>query len=92
MWHEEPTWAAGTDVVVTGTVADSDGVATAVLELISGTQNQSFGRWLWIRGATNFEFSETVTVPCRRGEHHFEMKATDANGVEMETGFHVEVE
>ena len=38
-------------------------------------------------GATNFEFSETVTVPSAGGEHHFEMKAVDANGVEMETGF-----
>ena len=93
MWHGEPTWAAGTDVVVTGTVADSDGVATAVLELISeDTESVVWEVALEPAGATNFEFSETVTVPSDGGEHHFEMKATDANGVEMETGFHVEVE
>ena len=93
MWHGEPTWAAGTDVVVTGTVADSDGVATAVLELISeDTESVVWEVALDPAGATNFEFSETVTVPAEVGEHHFEMKATDANGVEMETGFHVEVE
>ena len=93
MCHGEPTWAAGADVVVSGNVADIDGVASAMLELISeDTETVVWEVALDPAGATNFEFSETVTVPAAGGEHHFEMKAVDANGVEMETGFHVEVE
>lgn len=45
-------------------------------------------------GVTNHEFSVTLTVPAyaATGEYHFEMLAADATGVDMETGFHVEVE
>jgi len=93
MWHGEPTWASGADVVVTGIVADSDGVASATLELISeDTETVVWEAALEPAGATSFDFSETVAVPTDAGEHHFELKAVDANGVEMETGFHVEVE
>ena len=78
---------------MTGTVADSDGVASAMLEFISeDTETVVWEVALDPAGATSFEFSETVTVPAEAGEHHFEMKAVDASGVEMETGFHVEVE
>jgi hypothetical protein len=80
-------------VVVTGIVADSDGVASATLELISeDTETVVWEAALEPAGATSFDVSETVAVPTDAGEHHFEMKAVDANGVEMETGFHVEVE
>ena len=36
-------WAASADVVVTGSVADSDGVASAMLELISEHRNSGLG-------------------------------------------------
>ena len=92
MWHGEPTWAAGS-----GRGRDRmSPTATAWLPPCwSSSQRHRNSVWevaLDPAGATNFEFSETVTVPAAGGEHHFEMKAVDANGVEVETGFHVEVE
>ena len=92
-WHGEPTWAAGSDVVVEGSVTDSDGIASAELELIDEATETA----VWDTVLTEYDaFSATVRVPAdASGEFHFEMKATDsdptgANG--METGFHVEVE
>ena len=35
-WHGEPTWAAGTDVVVEGSVTDSDGIALLSLNYRRG--------------------------------------------------------
>lgn len=88
-WHGEPTWAAGTDVVVEGSVTDSDGIASAELELI----DEATETVVWSASLTEFDaFSETVTVPSAAGEYHFEMKATCNANVSMETGFHVEVE
>ena len=92
-WHGEPTWAAGTDVVVEGSVTDSDGIAFAELELI----DEATETVVWTAALTEFDaFSATVTVPAdASGEFHFEMKATDADSdgpVSMETGFHVEIE
>ena len=43
-------------------------------------------------GATTFAFSDTLTAPSVKGDFHMELTATDGTGVEMETGFHVEVE
>ena len=43
-WWREPTWAAGTDVVVEGSVTDSDGIASAELELIDEPQRPWCGR------------------------------------------------
>ena len=43
-------------------------------------------------GATTYAFSDTLTAPSVAGDFHMELGATDGNGVQMETGFHVEVE
>ena len=87
MWHGEPTWAAGSEVVVEGAVTDEDN-ASAELELIDERRTV-----VWSVELAAFDaFSETVTVPAAAGEYHFEMKATCNAGVSMETGFHVEVE
>ena len=94
-WEEEPVWAPGTEVTVAGSIGDSDGVQTASLEFIRESDEAVvWASDLTPAGATNHEFSVTVTVPAdaETGEYHFEMLAADANGVDMETGFHVEVE
>ena len=89
MWHGEPTWAAGSEVVVEGAVTDEDGIASAELELI----DEATETVVWSVELAAFDaFSEAVTVPATAGEYHFEMKATCNAGVSMETGFHVEVE
>jgi hypothetical protein len=89
MWHGEPTWAAGSEVVVEGAVTDEDGIASAELALI----DEATETVVWSVELAAFDaFSETVTVPASAGEYHFEMKATCNAGVSMETGFHVEVE
>jgi len=89
MWHGEPTWAAGSVVVVEGAVIDEDGIASAELELI----DEATETVVWSVELAAFDaFSETFTVPATAGEYHFEMKATCNAGVSMETGFHVEVE
>jgi len=76
-------------VVVEGSVTDSDGIASAELELI----DEATETVVWSAVLTEFDaFSETVTVPSVAGEYHFEMKATCNANVSMETGFHVEVE
>ena len=77
-----------------GTVSDSDGITAAVLEFIDeATETVIWEVELAPAGETQFAFDETVGVPVYlTGECHFEMKATDGAGNEMETGFHVEVE
>ena len=93
-WHDEPVWAPGADINVVGTVSDSDGIASAVLEFIDeATETVIWEVELAPAGETEFAFDETVSVPADlSGECHFEMKATDGAGNETETGFHVEVE
>ena len=94
-WDEEPVWAPGTEVAVAGSIGDSDGVQSASLELIRESDEAVVWETdLEPAGATNHEFSVTVIVPvdAATGEYHFEMLAADATGVDMETGFHVEVE
>lgn len=91
MWHGEPTWSAGSSVVVSGSVTDEDGIASAELSLVDeATELPEWGPVL----LTEFDaFTETVEVPVdASGEFHFEMTATCNAGVSMETGFHVEVE
>ena len=93
-WHGEPVWAPGSSVQVVGTISDSDGIATAVLELIDeATETVVWEVDLMPASETEFAFDETVEVPSDlAGECHFEMIATDGAGNETETGFHVEVE
>ena len=93
-WHGEPVWAPGADINVVGTVSDSDGIASAVLEFIDeATETVIWEVELAPAGETEFAFDETVSVPADlAGECHFEMKATDGAGNETETGLHVEVE
>ncbi len=91
MWHGEPTWPAGSSVVVSGSVTDEDGIASAELSLVDeGTELAVWGPV----SLTEFDaFTDTVQVPANAsGEFHFEMTATCNAGVSMETGFHVEVE
>ena len=85
-----PTWAAGTDVFVEGSVTDSDGIAYAELSLI----HEATETVVWSAALTEFDaFSETVMVPAgASGEFYFRMRAGDHSGVFMETGFPVGVE
>ena len=95
-WHGEPTWAAGTTVEIVGTVADSDGILSAELELIDeATEDDVWSFVIDAAGSTDgtpVSFTAEVPVPSTAGEYHFEMKATCNANVSMETGFHVEVE
>ena len=93
-WDEEPVWAPGTVVAVAGSVMDSDGVANASLELIEeATETVLWEVDLATGDAMEVLFDVEVEVPSGvNGECHFEMKATDALGNDMETGFHIEVE
>ena len=45
-------------------------------------------------GESAIDFSIDVVVPAdaAAGEYHFEMEAVDGTGVDMHTGFHLEVE
>ena len=92
---EEQVWAPGATVNVTGSVSDSDGVAEAELLLI----RESDEAVVWsaeipAAGESVIDFSIDVAVPAdaAEGEYHFEMEAVDATGVDMHTGFHLEVE
>lgn len=93
-WDGEPVWNAGATIGITGSVSDSDGLATASLALVE----ESSETVLWevelgAQGLSEFAFSVDVLVPAdAAGECHFEMQAEDALGNVMETGFHVEVE
>ena len=92
---EEQVWAPGATVNVTGNVSDSDGVAEAELLLI----RESDEAVVWsaeipAAGESAIDFSIDVVVPAdaAAGEYHFEMEAADGTGVDMHTGFHLEVE
>jgi hypothetical protein len=92
---EEQVWAPGATVNVTGSVSDSDGVAEAELLLI----RESDEAVVWsaeipVAGESVIDFSIDVVVPADavEGEYHFEMEAVDGAGVDMHTGFHLEVE
>jgi hypothetical protein len=93
-WDGEPVWAPGSSVAVSGSVADSDGVATASLELVEEASETVLWEMDLATGdAMEVVFDVQVDVPASvSGECHFEMKATDTLGNAMETGFHVEVE
>jgi len=93
-WEAEPAWSTGTSVAISGSVADSDGVATASLELVEeATETVLWEMELATGDAMEVVFDVEVNVPAGvNGECHFELKATDALGHAMETGFHVEVE
>ena len=43
MWHGEPTWSAGSSVVVSGSVTDEDGIASAELSLWTKRRNCLYG-------------------------------------------------
>ena len=94
-WEGEQIWAPGSTVNLTGSVSDSDGVAEAEVLLI----RESDEAIVWsaeinAAGEATIEFSVDVLVPAdaAEGEYHLEMEAADATGVEMHTGFHLEVE
>ena len=73
---------------VVGTVSDSDGIASAVLEFIDEATETVIWEVELAAGETEFAFDETVSVPVDlAGECHFEMKATDGAGNETETDF-----
>ena len=94
-WEGEPVWSPGSSIVVSGTIFDSDGIAGAVLLLIlEADESTVWSSELQVSGDSLISFSETVEIPANAvvGEYHFEMEATDGTGVEMHTGFHVEVE
>lgn len=95
LWEGEPVWAPGSAVSVMGAVTDSDGIASAEVLLIRESDEATI--WsadLGAAGDTAVQFSVEVAVPAdaAAGEYHFEMEATDGAGVDMHTGFHVEVE
>ena len=88
-------WAPGAEVTVTGSVVDSDGVSEAEVLLIRGSdETVVWSESLVVSGEASVTFTVQVVVPADAevGEYHFEMEATDGTGVEMHTGFHVEVE
>lgn len=94
-WEGEPMWAPGAQVAVQGTVGDSDGISEAEVLLIrESDETVVWSESLVATGDTLLAFSVQVAVPADAevGEYHFEMEATDGTGVEMHTGFHVEVE
>ncbi|MDA8695795.1 DUF4625 domain-containing protein [Flavobacteriales bacterium] len=94
-WEGEPMWAPGAQVAVQGTVGDSDGISEAEVLLIrESDETVVWSEPLVASGDTLVSFSVQVAVPADAevGEYHFEMEATDGTGVEMHTGFHVEVE
>ena len=94
-WEGEQIWAPGSTVNLTGSVSDSDGVAEAEVLLIRESDEAVvWSAELGTSGETTFEFSVDVLVPAdaAEGEYHLEMEAADATGVEMHTGFHLEVE
>lgn len=94
-WEGEPVWAPGTTVNIVGAVADSDGMEIGQLLLIrESDETVVWSEYVDAAGETTVNFSKDVVVPAdaEPGEYHFEMEATDLTGVEMHTGFHVEVE
>jgi hypothetical protein len=93
-WEGEPVWSPGSLVGVSGLVTDSDGLAEAALSLIrESDETVVWAADLSANGDTALVFAVDVEVPAdAEGEYHFEMEAADLSGVEMHTGFHVEIE
>ena len=94
-WEGEPVWAPGSTVVLSGSVADSDGVAEAEVLLIrESDETVVWSAEIEATGDTLILFNVDVAVPAdaAEGEYHLDMEATDGTGVEMHTGFHLEVE
>lgn len=91
----QPVWSLGSSLTVNGTIFDSDGIAEAELLLIlEADESIVWSSEIPVSGDSLVSFFETVVIPADAvvGEYHFEMEATDGTGVEMHTGFHVEVE
>lgn len=92
-FDDEVEWNINSLVLIEGVVSDSDGVAMASLMLVEeDTDSVFWSTTLAPAGATTFAFSDTLTAPSVEGDFHMELTATDGTGVDMETGFHVEVE
>ena len=92
---EEQVWAPGATVNVSGTVSDSDGVAEAEILLIrESDETVVWSAEIPAAGEASIPFSVDVVVPAdaEAGEYHLEMEAVDGAGVDMHTGFHLEVE
>ena len=94
-WTEEQVWSAGSTVILTGTVEDSDGTADAEILLIrESDETEIWSEELEVSNETSIDFSIEIMVPsdATSGEYHLEMEAKDALGNAMHTGFHVEIE
>jgi len=94
-WTGEQEWSAGAVVVLSGTVADSDGVSAASISVVRESDETVVWELdLAPDNATEVVFAAEAAIPAdaEAGEYHLEMTATDAAGNAMETGFHVEVE
>ena len=94
-WEEEPVWAPGSTISISGAVGDTDGVAeVAILFIRESDEAVVWSTEVPASGAMTIPFSVEVNVPldAPTGEYHLELEAEDATGVEVHTGFHVEVE
>jgi hypothetical protein len=77
-----------------GDVIDADGLNAVTIQLVQGSSEVTLWEVSWSAvGSDVLTFDETLTLPSEAlGECHVEMRATDALGNEVETGFHVEIE
>jgi len=93
-WEGEPVWAAGSEATLEGAVTDADGLNTVTLALVEEASETTLWEVSWEAVSENvLAFNEAFTLPAGvSGECHVEMRATDALGNAVETGFHVEVE
>ncbi|MGB1075606.1 MAG: DUF4625 domain-containing protein [Flavobacteriales bacterium] len=93
-WEGEQIWSAGSEVTMQGSVSDTDGLETVILELIQESSESVLWDAEWTSvGNSTLTFDEVIALPSEAaGECHFEMHATDVSGHEVETGFHVEIE
>ena len=94
-WEGEQVWAPGSTVNITGSVSDSDGVSEAEILLIrESDETVVWSAEIAAAGESAIDFSVDVVVPAdaAEGEYHLEMEAVDGAGVDMHTGFHLEVE
>lgn len=93
-WEGEPIWAPGSEVTLQGAVTDADGLDAVMLQLVQESSEATLWEVSWSAvGEGMLTFNESFTLPSEAwGECHVEMRATDALGNEVETGFHVEIE
>jgi hypothetical protein len=93
-WEGEPAWSPGSEVTLQGDVIDADGLNAVTIQLVQESSEVKLWEVSWSAvGADVLTFDETFTLPSEAlGECHVEMRATDALGNEVETGFHVEIE